>query len=160
MPRFEDPETLVERIQAFWDAGIPMAGHMRVRLVRLDEGGLVARAPLAANRNHMGTAFGGSVHGVATLAGWGLVLALLEVPQATDLVIQESRIRFLRPVTGDFEAHCEMPPAPAPERFLRLFNARGRARITVEARVRQGNSTAAEFTGVFAALRQEGKTPG
>ena len=154
MVLFSDPDGLARRIQEAWDGSIPLARQMGVRLVRLDEEGLLASAPLGLNHNHLGTAFGGSVHNLATLASWGLVLAMLDAPDRTDLVIQESRVRYLTPITGDFEAHCAIPDAPGPQRFRRAFATRGRARITVHAAVRQTQAIAAEFTGVFAALRQ------
>ena len=46
---------------------------MGVKVESLDEDYLTLFAALAPNINHIGTAFGGSLHGLATLACWGVV---------------------------------------------------------------------------------------
>lgn len=52
---------------------IPLARHMEIRVLCSDRRSLLLSAPLAANSNHKGTAFGGSLYSVAVLAGWGLL---------------------------------------------------------------------------------------
>ena len=49
---------------------IPLARHIGVRVVEFDGSSLALGAPLAANSNHKGTAFGGSLFSLAVLAGW------------------------------------------------------------------------------------------
>src|SRR5690606_33240492 len=63
--RMTGPET-----EAFLHAKIPLARAMGVRVERCDSEGLVLTAPLEPNHNHLGTAFGGSLAALATLAGY------------------------------------------------------------------------------------------
>ena len=92
---------------------MPVTQHLGVEVVgRLGEA-LTLSAPLAANRNHQGTAFGGSLNAIATLACWSaLWLALRDAEQPGVVLIQDSAIRYLRPVTTDFTATAELRARP------------------------------------------------
>ncbi|MEP6472510.1 MAG: YiiD C-terminal domain-containing protein, partial [Gemmatimonadota bacterium] len=61
------------RLSTLLATEIPLAGRLGVTVVGTRDGALVLSAPLAFNRNHEGTAFGGSLNAVATLAGWSAV---------------------------------------------------------------------------------------
>ncbi|MGD8828046.1 MAG: YiiD C-terminal domain-containing protein, partial [Gammaproteobacteria bacterium] len=61
------------RLSEYLHHSIPLIAHMGVEVCPVGEDGIRLRAPLAPNSNHIGTAFGGSLHGLATLACWGLV---------------------------------------------------------------------------------------
>ncbi len=154
MAVFSDAAVLVEHIQTLWRERIPMAGHMDVQLESLDDKGLTASAPLEKNCNHMGTAFAGSLQGVATLAGWGVALALAGDQPDTHLVIQEGAAKFLHPVTGDFTAFCPLPDAAQIEKYRHQLAHKGRARIALDVEIRQGDKLVATFTGSFVALKQ------
>lgn len=131
---------------------IPLLTQMSVQPVRLDDAGLLLQAPLAPNRNHMGTGFGGSQQAIASAAGWALVLALVEQPDDLDIVIQESRMEFFRPVTADFDIFAVAPDVKAINKFKRALNERGRARIRIQVEIRQNEKLKAMFTGMFVAL--------
>src|ERR1700722_9348070 len=47
-----------------------LAKHIGVVVESADDDAVVLRAPLAANANHQGTAFGGSLYSLAVLSGW------------------------------------------------------------------------------------------
>jgi thioesterase domain-containing protein len=67
---------------------IPLAGQLGITAVGIEQGALILSAPLATNRNHEGTAFGGSLNAIATLAGWSVVwLALREAGLDGSVVI-------------------------------------------------------------------------
>ena len=106
MSRIPESRDVLGHIQGLWDECIPLAAKMHARITGLDDSGIEVSAPLEPNRNHMGTGFGGSLNCLAVLTGWGLVMALVGEARATDIVIQESRMRYLKPVTGDFFARC------------------------------------------------------
>lgn len=131
---------------------IPLTRAMGVSVARFDAAGLTLVAPLAANLNHKKTAFGGSLAALTTLAGWGLLQLLLRDHAPATVVIRESDVRYLRPVTQDIEATCPLPPAPELERFLRMFARRGMARIELLATVPAGSEEAVQFRGVYVAL--------
>jgi thioesterase domain-containing protein len=133
-------------------AEIPLTRAMGVRVVRADHNGLVLGAALAPNLNHKQTAFGGSLNSLATLACWGLIQLLVrDCGRAITVVIQESHVQFLKPVTQDFEAICPPPPAAVHEKFLRTLERKGRARLELEATIHSDGEVALRFRGQFVA---------
>ncbi len=131
---------------------IPLSCAMGVTVLRCDGQGLALAAPLSPNINHKLTAFGGSLANLATLAGWGLLQLLLRERAPVTVVIQECRVAYRRPVTGDFTAVCA-PPAPEVwARFLARLERRGVARIELAAHIPAGEPVAVRFEGRFAAF--------
>ena len=146
------------RLKQLWAEGIPLASAMQVEIRRLDERVLELAAPLAPNRNHMGSAFGGSLQGLATLAGWGVTLIAAGDPDRQHVVIREAQMRFFTPVSGELLAAAAMPSAAAIAAFHGALAERGRARLTVAVEVRgPGDSVAARFVGEFVALTADGR---
>ena len=123
---------------------------MGVRVVAHDENGFVVEAPVALNSNHLGTAFGGSINAVATLAAYGLVwLELRE--RGVHVVVAESSIRFLRPVRETIRGICLRPDSDQWAAFQTRFAEKGQARISLRVNVVEEGLTAAEFEGIFVA---------
>jgi thioesterase domain-containing protein len=142
-----------QRLTRLWAEGIPLASAMGVEIRRLDDNGIELAAPLAPNRNHMGTAFGGSLQAIATLAGWGVTLVAAGETGARHVVIRNARMRFLEPVGGELVAVAAMPSAGAIAAFRGTLARRGRARLTVPVEIRvPGGPVAARFVGEFVAL--------
>jgi len=129
-----------------------LARHIGIVVESADDQGIVLCAPLGPNANYKGTAFGGSLFSVAVLAGWAWVTRYLDAAHlAADAVIQESTIRYLVPVHGLFRATLAPPSAAHIEKFLKMIQRSGRGRIRLKVDIRQGNTLAGEFEGVFAA---------
>jgi thioesterase domain-containing protein len=132
---------------------IPLARHIGVRVLEFDGASLVLGAPLAANSNHKGTAFGGSLFSLAVLAGWGLLTAKLrERGIEGELVIQDSRVSYLAPVTGDLTARAVLPAAPELARFMRAVDRYRKGRVRLHVSVEHGGREAFHFEGTFALL--------
>lgn len=147
-------EMSVRELQARMHAEIPLTRHIDVRIGPYEPDALTLSAPLAANANHKGTAFGGSLFSLAVLAGWGLLALKLEERNLhAELVIQDSHVEYLAPVRGDFTARATLPEASEFSRFLRTLERRGRARIRVSVTVAQGDIETVRFDGTFAAVR-------
>ena len=130
----------------------PVAKHMRILVEAADEAQVVLRAPLAPNANHAGSAFGGSLFSVAVLAGWAWLTRhlVLEGIQA-EAVIQESHMRYLKPVRGELRAVLAAPPHAEIEKFRRMLRRSGRGRIRLHVDVLDGRVAAARLEGTFAA---------
>jgi thioesterase domain-containing protein len=144
-------ETLTDLEQTL-HAEIPLTRAMGVRVVRADRNGLVLGAALAPNLNHKQTAFGGSLNSLATLACWGMIQLLVrDCGHAITVVVQESSVQFLKPVTQDFEATCPPPPAAVIDKFLRMLERKGRARLELEASIHSDGDVALRFRGQFVA---------
>lgn len=145
------PAEAVRLLQDYLDHAIPLVPQMQVRVVALDSEGLVLAAPLEPNRNHIGTVFGGSLNGLATLACWGLVWLALH-GRGAHIVIHEGHMKFLKPATVDFTARCALPAPEKLAEFVQQYEQRGRARLGLEALVFAGDRKVATFDGRFAAI--------
>jgi len=133
---------------------MPVTQRLGVRLVGIRGGAVRLRAPFAANTNHAGTAFAGSLNAIATLSGWATVWLLLREREiAAQVVIQDSTVRYLRPVTGDFEAVCSPPAADAVAHLVESLTRRGRGRIELAIAVRDHQGEAVQFRGRYVALQ-------
>jgi thioesterase domain-containing protein len=139
-------------LERFLHEKIPLTVAMGVQVEKCSDARLVLTAPLAPNRNHLETAFGGSLHALATLSGYSLLWWLLHEPHA-HIVIRESTIRYEKPVRGDLRAICNAPPLVELERFRQDFTRKGKARIGLEAIIEYDGEIAALFSGVFVALK-------
>lgn len=117
-------------------ADIPLTRAMQLRLVAATPDCLRLGAPLAPNINDKGCAFGGSLSGLMTLAGWGLiVLRLRERGQSCDVYVQDSMIRYLAPMWSDFVAAAVLAEGESWDAFFDALAQRGRARLRVFVRV-------------------------
>ena len=161
MPSLPPPLNLVRadadaarRLERYMRAHIPLVAQMQVTVVGFDARGLRLTAPLAPNINHEGTAFGGSLATLMTLACWGYLWLQLEGEPRLHIVVNEAKSSYLKPVTAELDTLC---PPPAPEELQRLratLTRRGKARIELSAEVRQGEVTAARYLGSFVVYRE------
>lgn len=133
-----------------WSKHIPLVTAMGVTFCERDDHWFL-EAPLAPNSNHMGTGFGGSIASLATLAGWAQTWMLLPSPEAIEIVIAESCVRYLKPALGLLIATAEAPGEAGIERFLQRLEQRGRASIDLITHVHSNNVAAATLKGKFVA---------
>ena len=83
------------------------------------------------------------------VCGWGLVhLKLAEAGLHKHIVIQESSIRYLRPVNTDMRATCCVDVA-ALQHFLRALCKHDRARLELAVTVSHDDRPAVEFSGRY-----------
>jgi thioesterase domain-containing protein len=139
---------LQERI----DREIVLARPMGVIVESADDLSLVLRAPLAPNANHKGTAFGGSLYSLAVLTGWAWLTRFLATRKLdAEAVIQESSMRFLKPVHGEMRACLEIPAAADIDKFQKMLVRADRGRIRLQVKMHEGSALATIFDGLFAA---------
>lgn len=144
----------VARLQQLWSEQIPLAAAMQVEVRSLDARGLCLAAPPGPNRNHVGTAFGGSLQGLATLAGWGTTLVTAGSTRDVGVVIAASSMRFIAPVTGELVALAAWPTPAVAASFREQLAARGRAALEIEVTIPGSEvPAAARFSGRFVARR-------
>jgi thioesterase domain-containing protein len=139
-------------LERFLHEQIPLTVAMEVHVAECSDARLVLTAPLTPNRNHLQTAFGGSLHALATLSGYSLLWWLLREPRA-HIVIRESKIVYERAVREELRAVCDSPPTAELERFRRDFARKGKARIQLDSILEQDGKTAVQFSGVFVAIK-------
>lgn len=136
-------------------AAMPPVAAMQVRARGLDGDALALHAPLAANVNDKDCAFGGSLAGIMTLAGWGLLtLRLAEAGETAEVYVADSQLRYLKPLYADLEAGARLAADTDWPAVLATLRERGRARASIEAWVLDpGGARVAELTARFALLR-------
>ena len=136
---------------------MPAVRAMQIRLDGYADGVLRITAPLAANVNDKGNAFGGSLVSLMTLAGWGLVnLQLQQRGLNAEVYVADSQVRYLAPLYADLRARAWPAEGESWEAFFATLEQRGRARLRVVAEVplaEGGVATAMEARFVAIARR-------
>jgi thioesterase domain-containing protein len=149
---FMNDEQLHRETEDFFHGQIPITRAMGVRVQCYDGKQLTLTASLALNHNHLGTAFGGSLAAVATLAAYGLLWLELGDRDA-HLVVRESAISYRRPVRKEIRAICQRPDNATIERFKAEFAEKGKTRIRLAVTIEEDGAVAAEFNGTFVAMK-------
>ena len=140
-------------LDAYLREAIPLYDAMGASVEHADFESVVIAAPLAPNSNHQGTAFGGSIECLATLACWGWLWTRLQPEHAgAALVVAHADIDYLKPVTGAFSARCDAPPPVEVDAMFATLARKGRARVNLESIVADASSVVcARYAGRFVA---------
>jgi len=149
------PDSLsAKRLEAFLHEKIPLTLAMGLHVAESNAHRLVLEAPLDKNINHLGTAFGGSLHALPTLACYaGLWTLLREAGFDGHVVVKRSQANYRTPVTGRLRAVWERPPAATVKTFAHDLQRHKKARMDLFAIVEgTPGKPAVEFTGSFVAL--------
>ena len=139
-------------------AGMPPVAAMQPRILGWQGDALVLGAPLAANINDKGCAFGGSLSSLMTIAGWGVASVLLaEAGVDADIYVADSRVRYLKPVYEDLvvEARLETAGAEGAQAIdlPATVRAQGRASFRINARTLLADgASAAVLAGRYVAI--------
>lgn len=142
------PEALTAQLHAT----IPLTAAMATEVRSFDGQRLEISAPLDANRNLHGTAFGGSLATLGILGGWSLVASALDaLGIRARIVVQHSECEFREPVSADFVAVSELPAAEWP-RFVATLRRHRRARVAIETTILAEHRTMASHRGRYAAF--------
>jgi thioesterase domain-containing protein len=140
-------------LEEFLHAKIPLTSTMGIRVIETGRR-LVLEAPLDANVNHLGTAFGGSLHTLPILACYSVVWTLLrEAGLDGHVVVKHSAADYRQPVKGTLRAVCDRPAAETVTAFITDLRRLKKARMELSAIVEGTHGKpAVEFTGTFVAL--------
>ena len=139
-------------------AGMPPVAAMRPAIADWRDGHLRLSAPLAANVNDKGCAFGGSLSSLMTIAGWGLAfLKLAEAGLEADIYVADSRVRYLKPVYEDLLVEVRLDTAGEGGAdaidLPGALRGKGRASVRMEARTRLADGgVAAVLVGRYVAI--------
>jgi thioesterase domain-containing protein len=148
------PDSMSARnLEAFLHAKIPLTRAMGVRVIETGAR-LVLEAPLGANVNHLGTAFGGSLHALPTLACYAALWTLLrEAGLDGHVVVKQSSASYRQPVKGTLRAVCLRPAPGLAAEFLADLGRHKKARMELAAIVEGADGRpAVEFSGTFVAV--------
>lgn len=158
-----DPNRLASFQQRIHDV-IPLTRAMATELCHYDGRRLLVAAPLAPNRNHQGTGFGGSLYSLGVLAAWGLVELVTEDHDlGGNVVVQQGAMDYRAPAEDRMFALCELPGDAELAKFFKTLGRSGRGRLTLNSRVYCGEPTlepagepVATFEGRFVVQRLSG----
>lgn len=141
-------------LEQFLHAKIPLTQAMGIRVIETGPYQLVLEAPLEPNINHLGSAFGGALHALPTLACYAALWTLLhEGGIDGHVVVKQSHAHYRQPVRTTFRAVCQRPTADAAAEFLNDLRRHKKARMDLESVVPGANGKpAVEFTGSFVAV--------
>lgn len=145
-----------DTFQTWLKGQIPLINHLGLGESIYDGRSLTLTAALAPNINDKGTGFGGSLATLATLCGWAIVtLYLREQGRDCDVMIRDSQLKYLTPVTDDFSAIGILPESTELDSFIRYLDTKGRARLNLEVEIRQGDRVAMTLTGAYVAVERQ-----
>ncbi|CAL60301.1 Conserved hypothetical protein, putative thioesterase [Herminiimonas arsenicoxydans] len=142
-----------QAVQQYLYDHIPLSRAMQVEVSSVQPDEVILSAPLAPNINHQKTVFGGSASAVAILAAWSLLHVRLDAAGIkSQLVIQSNTMQYELPISGTFTARATIAEPAAWQRFVRTFERRGRARISVTSVLEYEGRQAGCLQGEFVAL--------
>ena len=142
-------------------AGMPPVAALQPAIDAWHDGHLRLSAPLAANVNDKGCAFGGSLSSLMTIAGWGLAfLELAKAGQEADIYIADSRVRYLKPVYEDLLVEVRLDTAGENAAdaidLPGALRGKGRASVRMEARTLLADGgVAAVLVGRYVAIGRD-----
>ena len=131
-----ESEAPLQWLDAHYRAMPPVAA-LQLQPAELVGDALQLRAPLAANVNDKGCAFGGSLVSLMTLAGWGLVtLRLREAGLDADVFVADSQVRYRAPLYADLHASARLADGQDWDGIAERLRQQGRAPAMITMRVR------------------------
>jgi thioesterase domain-containing protein len=134
---------------------IPLLTHMGLGDLAFNGKTLTLPAQLEPNINDKGTGFGGSIASLATISGWCLTTLLLKNRELDcDVMIKDSNMQYLLPITGDFFAEVTLPDEDEVNAFLARLDEKGRARLALQVAVKQNEKTALTMQGLYVAVKR------
>lgn len=142
-------------LEAYLYRHIPLSRAMQVRVVQYDGTSLQLAAPLEPNHNDKGTAFAGSIGGLASLAGWGLMMLWSQHLGPCHVAIAHADIRYRKPLRGAFHATAHLPGEAETGQFRRDFLERGRGKLPVRIEVGDEQGMGVVQEAVYAVWRIE-----
>lgn len=134
-------------------SNIPVLTSVNLTVTELTENSISLTAPLYENRNHYGSAFGGSIATVGIVAGWAiLTYKIKEEKVPTTLVIKNSHTEYMRPVKDEFYAEVKIDD----ENWKTLknkFAEKGKAGLEVTSRIISNGEICAEQKSIYVCIQ-------
>jgi thioesterase domain-containing protein len=152
--KMTDPSHRTEQaLESVLHQDIPLTREMGIKVLSWQAHQLRLHLPLAPNINHKSTLFGGSLYCGAVLAGWGWLYLRLKEAGIEDghIVIQDGQISYPLPVNSDGVVICDAPDDPTWDKFVKLYQRRGRARLSLNTRIlaEGSDASAVQFSGQY-----------
>lgn len=128
---------------------------LEFKVEHIDDHEMVLSAPLQANINDKGTAFGGSIASLCTITGWSMCWVLSKYLEVEcDMVVYESNMNYYRPVTKDFNATVKVPCGAEIENIKAKLEERKKASIELEVLIYEDMKECVKYVGKYAFLKK------
>jgi thioesterase domain-containing protein len=125
---------------------------MGFKILVADDSQVQLFVPLQPNRNHLGTAFGGSLYSMAVLSCYAWLFNQLQKQNLSGhVVIKSGQIKYFSAVSGDFNSICLAPEALDFENFFATLKRKNKSQISLKSQIRQNSQVKCEFAGEFVA---------
>lgn len=144
-----------ENLQKYVEEHIPIVKKMNFKIEKLDKEGISVKALYSEHINHRNSVFGGSISSLMTTSAWGWVKYIMEeIDEKSTIVIQESQVKYLKPVLSDFTASTNLENFNF-ERNKRMYEKFGKTRINVfvDLKEKGKDEVLASFKGIFVILK-------
>ncbi len=140
----------MDSIKSWIQTQIPATRNFEFEVQTLKPSFIQLRIPLASHLNHKGTAFGGSLYNSAVIACYLLVHSELSSrgESSDSFVIADGSMKYLKPVTADFEVKVQWSNVELNNMLTSLHNKQ-KARWILQAQIECQNQICAEFQGRF-----------
>ncbi|MEQ9308427.1 MAG: YiiD C-terminal domain-containing protein [Balneolaceae bacterium] len=145
-----------EKAQKYLNSEIPITKQMGIEVERLTTNEVKLKAPIKLNINHRRSAFGGSVDSLFLTAGWSYIRLVVDHLKPLPIIVgSKSQTSFQRPITRDFAAQLVIPSKKEVDEFLDAYIRFGKARITLEAIIKDDGKTYAAFKGDYVVVKSQ-----
>lgn len=143
-------------LQMLFNHEIPVTNSMGLSVVQSTSDQVDILFGLKENKNHKGTAFGGSQYSACALACYGLFLVGIRERgfSTNNIVIAEGQIQYSKPVTENFMVSATWDSRSQEEFFEKLMRKK-KSKVQLTAEVRASGQTCSKFSGFFVAILDE-----
>lgn len=128
---------------------------MGVEVLKVTDNDLQLLVSLNLNKNHKGTAFGGSQYSACALACYGLFLSSIREfgHNTNNIVIANGSIKYISPVTENFIIEVSWD-TDLKNHFFKTLNEKKKAKVNLTAHILEQNSKDIKsvFNGEFVAF--------
>jgi thioesterase domain-containing protein len=133
---------------------IPLSRAMGINVVRCSKmSGVQFSLPIAPNRNHKNTAFGGTLVAAQALACWALVMTILDNYKINaEVVVQSQTGEFYKPARKNFTVATDKISVFELKRFLNTLKRKKKARIQISSSVICEGMVVACYVGKYVAI--------
>lgn len=137
-------------VQEYLYEKIPLTKLMGISINEFSNEKIELKTPLEINKNHKGTAFGGSLVTVLTTNCWLMAFKhFKDISPQCHIVIGKSEIEYKKPVTKDFLSTCKIINFEELEKSKEFFQKKGKTKINLDATIEENGVICVVFSGVF-----------
>lgn len=149
-------QTLITDADSLTDyilSNIPILKHSKLSVAKLTDNTIKLSAPLYENRNHYGSAFGGSIATIGIVAGWAILTYKIKKENIpTTLVIKSSHTEYKLPVQNDFYAEVIIEQNEW-NNFKSKISEKGKAGISVTSKIISNGNICSEQQSIYVGIQ-------